>query len=163
MPSMRVSTSVALRKRRIAGSLRAALVAPGAAEVMIPPDPLALRQRRHQAEAALQQKTAPPLRTTRLLLFHCVLAGSTQLQNFTVPGFTPAQTSALVIQPLSTITLRFSLVTGSGVSRMPLTLTPLAPPVNGFTSGMAVIFLPSASAPAPSPPVFPRSPASFPI
>src|SRR6202020_1590635 len=75
------------------------------------------------------------LQTARPFLFHSMPARSTQPQNFTVPGFTPAQTSALVIQPLSTITLRFSLVTGSGVSRMPLTLTPLAPPVNGFTSG----------------------------
>src|ERR1700728_592575 len=122
MPIMRRSTSVALSNRRIPDSVAAALVALGAAEVMIPPDPLASRRRRHQAGAALQQKAAPPLRTTRLLLFHCVLAGSTQPQNFTVPGFTPAQTSALVIQPLSTITLRLSRVTGSGVSRTPLTL-----------------------------------------
>src|SRR5580704_19534075 len=163
IPIMRVSTSVALSNRRIPDSVGATLVALGDAEVMIPPDPLALRRRRHQAGAALQQKAAPPSRTARPLLFHCVAAGSTQPQNFTVPGFTPAQTSALVIQPLSTITLRFSLVTGSGVSRMPLTLTPLAPPVNGFTSGMAVIFLPSASATAASPEILPRSRASFQI
>jgi hypothetical protein len=38
MPIMRVSTSVALSSLRIAGSLGAALVALGAAEVMLPPD-----------------------------------------------------------------------------------------------------------------------------
>jgi hypothetical protein len=39
MPIMRVSTSVALRNRRIAGSFGAPLVALDAAEVMLPPDP----------------------------------------------------------------------------------------------------------------------------
>jgi hypothetical protein len=39
MPIMRVSTSVALISRRIAGSFGAALVALDAAEVMLPPDP----------------------------------------------------------------------------------------------------------------------------
>src|ERR1700723_1354513 len=46
MPSMRVSTSVALSNRRMADSFGAALVALGAAEVMLPPDLLALRCRR---------------------------------------------------------------------------------------------------------------------
>src|ERR1700729_2642009 len=43
MPSMRVSTSVALSNRRMADSFGAALVALGAAEVMLPPDLVALR------------------------------------------------------------------------------------------------------------------------
>src|SRR5580704_1785331 len=46
MPSMRVSTSVALSNRRMPDSFGAALVALGAAEVMLPPDPVALRCRR---------------------------------------------------------------------------------------------------------------------
>src|ERR1700722_13680846 len=46
MPSMRVSTSVALSNRRMADSFGAALVALGAAEVMLPPDLVALRCRR---------------------------------------------------------------------------------------------------------------------
>src|SRR6516165_6418741 len=114
MPSMRVSTSVALRNRRIAGSLGAALVALGAAEVIAPPNCLALRR-----PGTLRRCKTKPRRLCEQrgpLLFHSVLAGSTQPQNFTVPGFTPAQTSALVIQPLSTMTLRLALVTGSGVN-----------------------------------------------
>src|ERR1700722_15452753 len=146
----------------MADSFGAALVALGAAEVMLPPDLAALRCRRIQRGTVTTESRAA-LQAARPFLFHSMPARSTQLQNFTVPGFTPAQTSALVIQPLSTITLRFSLVTGSGVSRMPLTLTPLAPPVNGFTSGMAVIFFPSASATAASPEILPRSRASFQI
>src|ERR1700722_9709724 len=46
MPSMRVSTSVALSNRRMADSFGAALVALGAAEVMLAPDLVALRCRR---------------------------------------------------------------------------------------------------------------------
>src|ERR1700727_852386 len=46
MPSMRVSTSVALSNRRTADSFGAALVALGAAEVMLAPDLVALRYRR---------------------------------------------------------------------------------------------------------------------
>src|SRR5271156_1127562 len=59
MPSMRVSTSVALSNRRIPDSVEATLVALGAAEVILPPDLIALRP--HRQGAALQQKTAPPL------------------------------------------------------------------------------------------------------
>src|ERR1700722_5194375 len=112
MPIMRVSTSVALRKRRIAGSFKAALVAPGATEAILPPD-LILR-RRYQSGRRCNRKPRRFLERRGPLLFHSVLTRSTQPQNFTVPGFTPAQTSALLIQPLSTITLRLSLVTGSG-------------------------------------------------
>src|ERR1700677_2620758 len=86
MPSMRVSAPVARSNRRTPDSFGAALVALGAAEVMAPPDLVALRSRRHSAGATRQQKAAPPSRTARPLLFHSVLAGSTQPQNFTVPG-----------------------------------------------------------------------------
>src|ERR1700722_18218125 len=105
MPSMRVSTSVALSNRRMADSFGAALVALGAAEVMLPPDLVALRHRRIRRRRRYDRKPRR-LQTARPFLFHSIPARSTQPQNFTVPGFTPAQTSALVIQPLSTITLR---------------------------------------------------------
>jgi hypothetical protein len=51
---MRVSTSVALSNRRMADSFGAALVALGAAEVMLPPDLVALRCRRIRRGATLQ-------------------------------------------------------------------------------------------------------------
>src|SRR5579872_4144133 len=61
MPSMRVSTSVALSSRRMASSFGAALAAPDAAEVMAPPDPAP----RRQEERRLDRKAAPRLKTAR--------------------------------------------------------------------------------------------------
>src|SRR5579872_5959196 len=101
MPSMRVSTSVALSSRRMAGSFGAALAAPDAAEVMAPPDPAP----RRQEERRLDRKAAPRLKTARPCFVSLPDEGATQPQNLTVPGFTPAQTWRLVIHPLSTITL----------------------------------------------------------
>src|SRR4029077_4691921 len=64
MPSMRVSTSVALSNRRMAGSFGAALVALGAAEVMLPPDLVALRCRRiRRGDVTIESRAA--LQTAR--------------------------------------------------------------------------------------------------
>ena len=58
MPSMRVSTSVALSSRRRAGSLGAALVALGAAEVIAPPDPWLYAVAAHVRGAATGNRAA---------------------------------------------------------------------------------------------------------
>ncbi len=59
IPSMRVSTSVALSSLRIPDSVGAALVALGAAEVMLPPDLIALRPRRQGATLQTESRAAP--------------------------------------------------------------------------------------------------------
>ena len=74
MPSMRVSTSVALSSRRMAGSLGAALVALGAAEVMAPSR--SSLYARAATGAASQQESRAALEERRgLLFFHSVKSG----------------------------------------------------------------------------------------
>src|SRR5208337_1880267 len=80
---------------------------------------------------------------------------------FTLPGFTPWQTSAFLIQPASMTTPRLSLVMGTGVSSSAFIATFFGPPENVVTPGTSLIFLPSARSAAISAAFLPSSRASF--
>ena len=126
MPSMRVSTSVARSNLRMAArsalrSSRPALQRSCSLPIFI------LRSTLPQASRARcpKEKATPPSGRRGLLSYHSVRTRSTHLQKAFAPGFTPAQTSALVIQPLSTMTLRLSLVTGERGQQDAVDLDPL--------------------------------------
>src|SRR5580658_5146046 len=84
-----------------------------------------------------------------------------QPQTFTVPGFTPWQTSSFLIQPASMTTSRLSRVIGTGVRNTAFISTFLGPPLNVTAPGTSLIFLPSARSAAISAALLPSARASF--
>ena len=111
MPSMRVSSSVALQEAAERGRVRTARArSAGAAEValrhgVLPPGPSACGQPAHDLNETPRSSSNRGV--------SCA-SGSTidQLQAATEPAATPAQTTSLSIQPASMTTLRLSLVIG---------------------------------------------------
>src|SRR5580704_10055744 len=162
MPSRRVSISVARKKRRAALSVATERgeFASATLAICAPPTPLfafllpstqteGIYDRAALSSRALQScKSARDLQST---------AEPVRQQPFTEPGFTPAQTLSLLIQPVSITSPRLALVIGSGGSRMVFISTPFLPLLNFITPGISVIFLPSAMAIAASAAVLPST------